>query len=705
MEPKAASSSEALPLHARLARRIAAWRAAGASNEVIRWLTQGARCEWTAGPPPPFDHGVSLSRESDLTPQQSEFLEGEVSRCLGTGGWEHAPPSELTHISRVHLVPKKVEPGAPPKWRVVVDLRPTNAYCVQRGCKYETLKMLQRMARRGDWMISFDLADGYHHVPVAEDHRRYMTFALPPAPGSPAGTPPRYFRCAALPFGWTASPRIFTKVMRVMVRMLRAPMAPTVERMRLRTAAGRRFTLRVARRARGPHLRGMRVLSYVDDFLCLASSRREALRCRARVQHVLDFLGITRHPEKGVWEPTQRLEHLGLDIDTAEGLFRVPPKKITGLAAQARAICGTASRERRLIEVRHLASFTGYAQSVYLACPPARFYLRSIHDVMATRTSWDCRVRLTRQALRDLRWWQQLATADVSRAIWRSPIEATLHCDASRLGWGGVLNGTVPASGMWTGRERGRHINYHELRAVELSLAAFRERLRGRSVLLWEDNMTVLHVLTNRTTRSPELMHLLRRLWRIIDEAGITLTVRYIASEENSLADALSRGSPFDELTLRRPAFARLQRRWGPHTVDRYARAVNAQLPRFNTAFPAAASEGAPALAQRWLGENNYVFPPVVELPRVAQLLVEQPSVAATVVTPYWPAQAWFQLLTEIAVEIEVEALTAAATPPPWLHESARHGLIGAQLTFFRVEGHRAGTTRGALPPPSVRRR
>ena len=59
-----------------------------------------------------------------------------------------------------------------------------------------------------------------------------------------------------------------------------------------------------------------------------------------------------------------------------------------------------------------------------------------------------------------------------------------------------------------------------------------------------------MHVLENRTTRSPELMQLLRRLWKVIDTAGIQLTVRWLASKENTLADALSRGSPFDDLTI-----------------------------------------------------------------------------------------------------------------------------------------------------------
>ena len=567
----------------------------------------------------------------------------------------------------------------------------TNRYCRPCRCRYETLKVLGRLARKGDWMFSWDLKDGYHAVGIHRDSRRYMTFAVPPPPGSPPGTPPRYIRSAALPFGWNASPYIFTKVMRVMVQQLRSPMAPSLRVARLRTRGGRAFALRLDAAGRRfeaqdrQRLRGMRCLPYVDDFLGLCSSREEALAARRRAAEVMERLGILRHPEKGFWEPTQRLEHLGLEVDTESGLFRVPPEKLHRLMDQAKAIGALARREARLVPARLLAGFIGYAQSVHLACPAARFYLRSLHDALATRAHWDARVRLSQQALRDLRWWQQIGTADVSRAIWRPPTDRTLHCDASRLAWGGVLDGTVPASGMWTGRTRSRHINYLELLAVYHTLQAFAPQLEGQSVLLWEDNTTVMHVLTNRTTRSPELMHLLRRVHYLIDSLGVSLTVKYIASEENSQADALSRGSPFDELILRPAAFADLEARFGPHTIDRYASRLNAQLPRYNTLLPALGSAGAAALTQDWGGENNYVFPPATELPRIAQLLWERPSVKATIVAPYWPAQAWFQQLTELSVVVETRALATVATPPAWLPGSARTALTGAMLSVFRV--------------------
>ena len=77
-------------------------------------------------------------------------------------------------------------------------------------------------------------------------------------------------------------------------------------------------------------------------------------------------------------------------------------------------------------------------------------------------------------------------------------------------------------------------------------------------------------------------------------------------------------------------------------------------------------------------------------------MLFEQPDVTATLVVPYWPAQAWFQQLVELASLVEVHALTSIAAPPAWLPGSARTALTGAMLTYIHIAGRRAGATAQA---------
>jgi hypothetical protein len=85
------------------------------------------------------------------------------------------------------------------------------------------------------------------------------------------------------------------------------------------------------------------------------------------------------------------------------------------------------------------------------------------------------------------------------------PETATLHCDASRRAWGGVLNNQCPARGTWRPHQAGEHITSLELRAVLYTVETFLDRLRGRHVRLWEDNRAVVAMLASWTSRHPLL--------------------------------------------------------------------------------------------------------------------------------------------------------------------------------------------------------
>ena len=72
----------------------------------------------------------------------------------------------------------------------------------------------------------------------------------------------------------------------------------------------------------------------------------------------------------------------------------MPPQKEAKIRGMATGILNAGLTNRRLMSARHLASFCGLAQSVYLAVPTARLYLRALHDVMSDKVSWNARVRL-----------------------------------------------------------------------------------------------------------------------------------------------------------------------------------------------------------------------------------------------------------------------------------------------------------------------
>ena len=388
--------------------------------------------------------------------------------------------------------------------------------------------------------------------------------------------------------------------------------------------------------------RGLRLLPYVDDFLVL-SRPESALEERDYVQAVLNLLGLARQPSKGCWEPTQTLEHLGLGINTRRGIFYVAPERLQRISSAGRQLLCAAARNRALVPRKQLAAFTGLCQSVYLAVPPARHFLRSLHDCCAAGgKDWNSRVRLSSAARTDAQWFIDLPPSNNGRQIWRSPHSALLHTDASKLGWGAVLNWRSPVRGFWHPHQRRQHITMLEAKALRFAVEAFLPQLRSRHVLLREDNQAVCAMLQSWTSRSPALMQELRKLWYLLDSNDILLEPKYIRSEDNWWADELSRPLAFSEWQLSATVFRSLQAWWGPHSVDRFAAPSNALLPRFNSASDDAFAQ------DDWAWENNFCFPPIHLLPRLAQLLRES-GAAATVVAPLWPAQPWFQQLQALA--------------------------------------------------------
>jgi hypothetical protein len=634
----------------------------------LDWLEHGVRLRWNKhGPPLPFDHGSCRLELSERA-----WAETEIARCLKTGAWEPATCADF--VSRAFLVPK-----AGGSYRVVVDLRHVNLHCLQLTCRYETLKMLRTIARRQDHFFSFDLADGYHHIAIAHHHRRFFTFRL-------AG---RLLQCAALPFGWNASPFVFTKVMRALVGYLRAP---AVAAGLSSPSAARRQCDRPRSRSTPfeRRLAGLRCLPYLDDFLFMVEGHHEALAARAFVDATLSRLGLRRNPKKGQWEPSQTIDHLGIRVDSRCGQFMLTPTRLRKLSTSAHDLLCRGSRDRGWVPAKRLASFLGLAQSASLAVAPARFFSRALYDQLATAPTWASKVHIASksQAWADLHWWTDLpqTTKWHGRAIWQEPVAAVLYTDASDFGWGGLITSPleVPARGFWSPEECTEHITWKELRAVRYSILSLLDYLQNKRVHLYTDNTAVWRIVQVAVSRSPRLMPELRELWRTLDENNIYLDTSYVRSADNP-ADSLSRERDPSACQLRPSIFARLDRQWGPHSIDRFASATDALLPAYNSRVLDPTSSGCNALAQNWgRGEyRNWAHPPWRDIPAVVFLLRET-GAAATVIAPWWPAAPWFPDLMAITADFERldPACSLLYNGRPW---SAPHGLPRTHIAASRA--------------------
>eukprot|EP00873_Tetraselmis_striata_P040516 jgi/Tetstr1/460780/TSEL_005964.t1 len=393
----------------------------------------------------------------------------------------------------------------------------------------------------------------------------------------------------------------------------------------------------------------------MDDFLFLARTQAEAIWQRDYIERHLSGFGLLRNPNKGVWEPTQKLVHLGLEIDTSGSpTLRAPAEKLANIARAAKRLIQRAKRDRRWLPARELAALAGKCQFLYLAIAPARFYLRELHDALKTRDSWSGRVKLTRPLERDLQWWVGVPTQHNGRPINRPVETGYLHVDSSSYGWGAVLNEHHEARGFWYDDDRNAHITLKELKAVRLAIESFLPMLQNRHIRLHEDNQAVVGVLTNLTSRSPRLMAELRKTWYLMDTHGITLSVRYIRSAANIWADRLSREVDCDDWQFNPRRFASLTAKWGACTIDRFATSENALLPRYNARWCDPRCEAVDALRlsdAAWRCERNWCNPPWNLIGDLVSKL-ESSGAPAIVIVPYWPDKAWYQLLSEMCSDM-----------------------------------------------------
>eukprot|EP00873_Tetraselmis_striata_P045491 jgi/Tetstr1/465755/TSEL_010380.t1 len=255
---------------------------------------------------------------------------------------------------------------------------------------------------------------------------------------------------------------------------------------------------------------------------------------------------------------------------------------------------------------------------------------------------------MTPQLRRDLQWWTSVPTQFNGKPIHRPVETAYLHTDNSGFGWGGVLNGRLEARGFWSSAGEHQHSLGRSSKRPDLPWKASSPTSPG--VTSSCTRTTMRYVMFSR---SPEMMAELRRLWCLLDSHNIHLRARYIRSAANIWAGCLSRDLDSDDWQLDPLLFSELESRFGPHSIDRFASALNTLLLRYIAAWLDLTCEAVDSLHlpdADWRRENNWCNAPWPLLPDLVQKL-QQSGAAATVVAPRWEGKEWHQALPEVAVE------------------------------------------------------
>ena len=154
-------------------------------------------------------------------------------------------------------------------------------------------------------------------------------------------------------------------------------------------------------------------------------------------------------------------------------------------------------------------------------------------------------IRITVGAKSDAAYWLRFLAhyngiTPILETEWLDSRVLQFYTDASDTGYGAYFAGEW-FKGRWVDGVREMPIAVREMFAVTLAVRAWGQQLRNRKLIIWCDNQCVTYVFAKQFSKCGKLSFLLRELVLACLNFNVLVKMQYIASEQNFLADSLSR--------------------------------------------------------------------------------------------------------------------------------------------------------------------
>lgn len=174
------------------------------------------------------------------------------------------------------------------------------------------------------------------------------------------------------------------------------------------------------------------------------------------------------------------------------------------------------------------------------------------------------------------------------------------------------------------------------------------------------------------------------RIDALLKSWNILIQWEWVPRELNSLADFWSKFLDPGDYRLDPAFFNLLERRWGPHTVDRMACAENALLPRFFSRYASKGMEGIDCFSVLdWSPENNFINPDFNLIARVLEHM-QRCRAIGTLIVPEWPSQNWWPWLFPATHEAH-SPVVDRLLPPGALRPAHANTILGIGTPRYRI--------------------
>ena len=154
---------------------------------------------------------VSVPEARYFKNQGSAFVHKEFVTDTVQGLLEHGCIKRVTSQPIV-CSPLLVVVSNSGKKRLVINLRYINYFLWKEKFKYEDMRTVLLLLEKEDFLCTFDLKSGYHHVDIHTQSQLFLGFTWEQS----------YYVFTVLPFGLSLACYVFTKLMRPLVKLWRS---------------------------------------------------------------------------------------------------------------------------------------------------------------------------------------------------------------------------------------------------------------------------------------------------------------------------------------------------------------------------------------------------------------------------------------------------------------------------------------------------
>ena len=563
----------------------------------------------------------------------------EVKTFLKKGIIQKAIPCKNQFVTHIFTRPKKDGTH-----RVILNLKSLNEYIENYHFKMDSLGTAINLMNRNCYFGSIDLKDAFFSISVRESDRKYLRFTWNG----------ELYQFTCLAQGLSTCPRVFTKIMKCVFSELRK--------------------------------KGHCNSAYIDDSLLIGQSYEDCINNINDTVTLFDKLGLTIHPNKSVFVPTQEIQHLGFVLNSRDMTVRLTQEKFQ----KFRELCKQFLR-KEYVSIREFSELIGKMVASEYGVPYAKLFHKRLHitkneQLRKQRGNFDAKFRLNEICKQDINWWIDNIEISKKYVCVGNP-EIIIRSDASLTGWGGVYE-SQSTGGRWSAEENSYHINQLELLAVYLTLKSFCSNASCVHIHAQIDNTTAVTYINKMGGMKENLNDLTREILLWCINRNIWLTAAHLPGSENCEADYESRNSNDDtEWELDSEVYIKIEQYFGSPDIDLFASRLNYKVTPYCSYRPDPNAKLVDAFTFNWGTNFNYIFPPFSILGAVLRKIV-QDQADAIVIAPLWPTQPWFPKILQLLVDCPRILPVKKSLVTLSFNKAKVHPLLNKlHLTAFKLSG------------------